>query len=81
MFGQVLTQHSVDDDTAAMMQEVIDSDFKNTTVLAIMHRLDHIEKYDKVLLLEQGELMEFDDPRKLSSQTSRLAELQKGRPE
>lgn len=66
---------SVDHDTERLMQEIIDTEFKHTTVLAIMHRLDHLTKYDKVALLENGELVEFDEPTKLTEEESRFAEL------
>ena len=57
------------------MQEIIDTEFKHTTVLAIMHRLNHVMKYEKVALLENGELQEFDEPTKLIEGDSRFAEL------
>jgi ATP-binding cassette, subfamily C (CFTR/MRP), member 1 len=44
------------------MQEIIDTEFKDCTVLAVMHRLEHIHRYDKVALLDNGELMEFYAP-------------------
>ncbi|KAI0974795.1 P-loop containing nucleoside triphosphate hydrolase protein [Xylaria arbuscula] len=56
---------SVDTETEAIMQDVIDSEFKDSTVIAVMHRLTHIIRYDKVALLEDGHLMEFDAPQTL----------------
>ncbi|KAI1288601.1 hypothetical protein F5Y03DRAFT_401689 [Xylaria venustula] len=46
---------SVDTKTEAIMQDVI----------AVMHRLTHIIRYDKAALLEDGHLMEFDAPQTL----------------
>lgn len=50
---------SVDDQTQGLMQSIIDSDFNNTTVLAILHRMEHIQKYDKVALFDHGRMLEF----------------------
>jgi ATP-binding cassette, subfamily C (CFTR/MRP), member 1 len=67
--------HSVDSDTEAIMQDIIDTVFRGCTVLAVMHRLTHITRYDRVALLDSGHLMEFDSPAKLLSQESRFASL------
>ena len=64
----------MDTETEAIMQEIIDIEFKHTTVLAIMHRLDHIDKYEKVAMLDQGQLVEYDEPAKLMMEDSRFAE-------
>ncbi|KAI1117332.1 hypothetical protein F5Y14DRAFT_380192 [Nemania sp. NC0429] len=53
---------SVDTETEAIMQDDIDLEFKDSTVIAVMHRLTHIIRYDKVALLEDSHLMEFDAP-------------------
>ena len=73
--AQANTCHSVDSDTEAIMQDIIDTVFRDCTVLAVMHRLTHITRYDKVALLDSGHLMEFDSPAKLLSQESRFASL------
>lgn len=57
------------------MQDIIDTAFKDCTVLAVMHRLTHITRYDKVALLDNGHLMEFDAPQALLSRESRFAGL------
>lgn len=44
------------------MQNIIDSEFAGHTVIAVMHRLKYIKHYDKVALLEAGNLLEFDTP-------------------
>lgn len=53
---------SVDEETECIMQEIIDTEFRNCTVLAVMHRLKHVTKYDKVALLDGGLVAEFDAP-------------------
>ena len=42
---------------------------------AIAHRLGTIVDLDPVMVLEQGRLIEFDDPRNLSERRSRFREL------
>ncbi|KAK5170833.1 hypothetical protein LTR04_003092 [Oleoguttula sp. CCFEE 6159] len=51
---------SIDYATDAKIQETI-REIRNTTV-TIAHRLQTIIDYDKVLVLDKGELVEFDDP-------------------
>jgi ATP-binding cassette, subfamily C (CFTR/MRP), member 1 len=68
-------RHSVDSETEAIMQDIIDTVFKDCTVLAVMHRFTHVTRYDKVALLDDGHLMEFDDPETLLNQDSRFARL------
>jgi ATP-binding cassette subfamily C (CFTR/MRP) protein 1 len=57
------------------MQDIIDTVFKDCTVLAVMHRLTYITRYHKVALLDNGHLVEFDTPKTLLSQDSRFAKL------
>ncbi|KAJ4858374.1 ABC transporter domain-containing protein [Trichoderma breve] len=66
---------SVDHDTEAIMQEIIDTQFKECTVLAVMHRLEHIRRYDKAAVFGDGKLLEFDAPGTLLSRDTNLAKL------
>lgn len=69
---------SVDHDTETIMQDAIDTEFSNCTVLAVMHRLGSIRKFDKVLVLEDGQVAEYDSPAVLlAKDDSRLAALYK----
>lgn len=65
----------MDSETEAIMQDIIDTTFKNCTVLAVMHCLTHIARYDKIALLENGCLLEFEAPATLLSRESKFAEL------
>lgn len=57
------------------MQNIIDTEFRECTVLAVIHRLDHINSYDRVALLENGVLMEYDTPAELLAGPTRFAKL------
>ncbi len=53
-----------------------DENMKDVTVFWIMHRLHFVEKFDKVLIFEQGQLVEHGRPRDLQSDPqSRLCTL------
>ena len=56
---------NVDFRTDQMVQEVVREQFGECTVLAIAHRLNSVISYDKVLVLEHGNAVEFDDPQVL----------------
>ena len=73
---QKLTNYkSVDHDTEAVMQNIIDTEFKDHTVLAVMHRLGFVDRYDKVLMLDAGRMVEFDSPRALLERPSAFLKL------
>ena len=53
---------NVDFKTDRLIQEVIRDKFKDSTVITIAHRLNTIMDYDKVLVLDGGQVVEFDKP-------------------
>lgn len=53
---------SVDYETDDKIQSRIVEAFGNCTILCIAHRLNTILQYDRILVLEQGEVAEFDSP-------------------
>lgn len=57
------------------MQEIIDTCFEDCTVIAVMHRLTHVARYNKVALLDSGSLVEFDTPASLLDRDTRFASL------
>lgn len=57
---------SVDSKTDEMIQKLLRTDdFKETTVLIIAHRINTISDCDSVLVLDQGKVQEFGNPREL----------------
>eukprot|EP00286_Rhodomonas_abbreviata_P021780 CAMPEP_0181302452 /NCGR_PEP_ID=MMETSP1101-20121128/8008_1 /TAXON_ID=46948 /ORGANISM="Rhodomonas abbreviata, Strain Caron Lab Isolate" /LENGTH=612 /DNA_ID=CAMNT_0023407911 /DNA_START=12 /DNA_END=1850 /DNA_ORIENTATION=- len=53
---------AVDEDTDKLIQTAIRDACKGCTVITIAHRLNTILDYDKVLVLNQGGVQEFDAP-------------------
>ncbi|XP_022806581.1 multidrug resistance-associated protein 4-like [Stylophora pistillata] len=53
---------NVDHNTDALIQETIRSKFQSCTVLTIAHRLNTIMDSDRVMVLDEGKLVEFDEP-------------------
>lgn len=53
---------SVDYETDSKIQETIGKDFSDCTILCIAHRLRTILSYDRILVLDSGEVKEFDSP-------------------
>jgi len=51
---------NVDFETDALVQRKIKENFSNCTILTIAHRLSTIIDYDRILVLDQGNVSEFD---------------------
>lgn len=60
---------AVDVQTDKIIQETIRTSFKDKTILTIAHRLDTIMDSDRVLVLERGQVKEFDSPETLLKDT------------
>ncbi|KAJ2007298.1 hypothetical protein GGI04_001576, partial [Coemansia thaxteri] len=56
---------AIDNSTDAIIQESIRKEFKDCTVLTIAHRLNTIIDSDRVLVLDKGQIAEFDTPKTL----------------
>ncbi|XP_003738712.1 canalicular multispecific organic anion transporter 1, partial [Galendromus occidentalis] len=56
---------AVDLETDALIQKTIRHDFGGSTVITIAHRLHTIMDYDKIVVLDQGEIREVGSPREL----------------
>ncbi|GAA5796465.1 hypothetical protein HPULCUR_001837 [Helicostylum pulchrum] len=60
---------SVDYETDTKIQTTIREEFTNSTLLCIAHRLRTIIDYDRVLVLDQGHVVEYDTPYNLITGT------------
>ncbi|KAL7418151.1 hypothetical protein BDY24DRAFT_374236 [Mrakia frigida] len=61
---------SVDFSTDTLIQQTIKEEFKDAALITIAHRLSSIIDYDRLLVLDQGRLLEFDTPFALLSKPS-----------
>ncbi len=56
---------NIDVVTEQRILELISTEFKDATMITIAHRMNTIIQSDKVLILSQGEVVEFGDPKLL----------------
>lgn len=56
---------SVDYNTDDLIQKTIRSEFTESTVLTIAHRLNTIMDNSRIIVLDKGEIVEFDSPMNL----------------
>lgn len=67
---------SVDYETERVMQETIRTEFKNYTVIAVSHRLDMIMDFNRVVVMDAGEVVEVGSPMVLAGEAgSRFGDL------
>ena len=56
---------AVDLETDDLIQATIRKEFAGSSVLTIAHRLNTILDYDRIMVLDKGELREYDTPANL----------------
>ncbi|ORZ14972.1 P-loop containing nucleoside triphosphate hydrolase protein [Lobosporangium transversale] len=56
---------AVDVETDELIQKTIRKEFQDRTILTIAHRIKTIMDYDKILVLEKGQVEEYDTPANL----------------
>ncbi|KAK1757136.1 P-loop containing nucleoside triphosphate hydrolase protein [Echria macrotheca] len=67
---------SVDQDTEREMQKVIADEFAGYTIVMVSHRLDAVMAFDRVVVMDKGELVESGKPTALvETEGSRFREL------
>jgi ABC-type multidrug transport system ATPase subunit len=57
--------HVVDLETDAQIQETIHREFAGKTILCIAHRLRTIMSWNRILVMDEGNVVEFDGPLEL----------------
>ncbi|KAJ1734431.1 ABC transporter C member 13, partial [Coemansia sp. Benny D160-2] len=67
----------VDLETDKEMQKLFRSEFKNSTVLTIAHRLETIMNSDRIIVMDKGRVVEFGPPKDLIDQGGYFSELVK----
>lgn len=56
---------SIDYETDKLVQELLYTEFPNCTLIIIAHRIQTIRKCDKVAVIGEGKLIEYDSPETL----------------
>ena len=56
---------SIDNETDKKIQSLVRERFKDSTVLTIAHRLNTIYDSDRVLVMDSGQVIEYDAPQTL----------------
>ncbi|XP_059141154.1 multidrug resistance-associated protein 1-like [Physella acuta] len=60
---------AVDMETDELIQTTIRQEFHDCTILTIAHRLNTVMDYDRILVLDKGEVREYDTPQNLLKNT------------
>ena len=68
---------SCDRATDSSVQQMLRSQFPNTTLLTIAHRLDTIIDYDVVIVMENGRVAEMGSPRDLLSSSGIFTDIRR----
>lgn len=58
---------NVDADTDKAMQALLRSEFKDQTIISVVHKLQSVLDFDRVILLENGRMVESGNPKELLS--------------
>ena len=54
------------------MDRLIRTEFRDWTAIVVAHRLKTIADFDKVLVLQEGHMIEYDSPQALLARDSRF---------
>ncbi|CAF1535414.1 unnamed protein product, partial [Adineta steineri] len=53
---------NIDEKTDELIQEIISNKFQDRTVITIAHRLNTVAKSDRILVLDNGVVVNYDTP-------------------
>ncbi|KAJ0369958.1 hypothetical protein COL154_001764 [Colletotrichum chrysophilum] len=67
--------HSLNDESSHVIDEVLRSWFQDWTIIAIAHKLESIVDFDRVAVVDAGELIEYGRPKELLGRNSAFKAL------
>ena len=56
---------NIDNKTDIIIQNAVDKIFKDSTLITIAHKIPDLNKYDEIMILDDGHLIEYDKPKNL----------------
>jgi ABC-type multidrug transport system fused ATPase/permease subunit len=72
---------ALDDEMEDVVMDIVRKEFERTTVIAVTHRLRFIQGFDRVVVMDSGNVVEVGSPQELmlqeSSRFKELVDLQK----
>lgn len=69
------SSYSLNDESSHVIDEVLRSWFRDWTVVAIAHKLESIVDFDRVAVVDAGELVEYGRPTELLERNSAFKAL------
>jgi ATP-binding cassette subfamily C (CFTR/MRP) protein 1 len=63
---------AVDIETDQLIQTTIRKEFKDCTIITIAHRLNTILDYDRVLVMDRGQVAQYDSPQAFLNNTNSI---------
>lgn len=69
------SSRSLNDESSHVIDEVLRSWFQGWTVIAIAHKLESIVDFDRVAVVDAGELIEYGRPKELLERNSAFKAL------
>ena len=61
---------NIDSENENKINEYLHTKLKDKTIISIVHRTQTVMNYDKILVLDNGNIIEYDSPKNLMNNTN-----------